>query len=700
MATEYRLSYTAEQIDDKLGMIDSLVKTVNGVEPDENGNVEVPVSGGNIDLTGYATEEFVESKLPTKVSQLENDKGYLTEHQDISGKLNASELPTAINTALAQAKVSGEFDGADGYTPVKGVDYFTDADKTEMVEAVKTSLDGIPDYVKTEAESVIDRVIAAQGNRTFTFAAITDLHYGNGNNTDGVVHACQAMKYIDSRIKLDAVAVLGDYTDGYPATGIANALGDFKEVNNLLDGLRFAPNLRQQGNHDYYAGNVPITHRFIQAYSDDVVWGSKIGGYYHKDFEDFKLRVISVNTTEGENSNLTCSAKQYKWFIEKLDLSAKEDSNEWQIIILSHHPLDWYDADGVYAFAQIVDAYKNGTSWSNTTLGISCNYTDKNAAILVGNIHGHIHNLLVDYIHFGNVAGGNLTGVWRMSTPEACINRANQYTGEWAEETTYNKTTASASDTAFCIYCVDLDTCTIRAICYGAGYDRTLNYSDGTQIVTYGVANNLTNVVNSNAATNVLKGESYNATLTANDGCTITSVIVTMGGVDVTSAVYSDGVVSITSVSGAISITAIAEGQEETEIENLLDTVGYTDGVRFSASNGAEKSETGCVATGYIDITGLGHYEDTGDAFYAWGADFNNGNNSGKCVIVAYDENKNVISQGYINNNSSIDHLICTFDTENRLVIKRNGNPTGKYIRFSGVGTGANVVVTRGQLPS
>lgn len=56
------------------------------------------------------------SELPTKVSQLDNDAGYLTEHQDISGKLNASELPNAINTALAQAKASGEFDGDDGKT--------------------------------------------------------------------------------------------------------------------------------------------------------------------------------------------------------------------------------------------------------------------------------------------------------------------------------------------------------------------------------------------------------------------------------------------------------------------------------------------------------------------------------------------------------------------------------------------------------
>lgn len=134
--------------------------------------MEIPVSGGNVDLTGYATEQYVKDyaqpkgdyalrseipsvpvksvngktgavsltatdvkarpdswmptasdvgalpsstvipTVPTKVSAFTNDAGYLTQHQDISGKLDASALPTAINTALAQAKASGEFDGS------------------------------------------------------------------------------------------------------------------------------------------------------------------------------------------------------------------------------------------------------------------------------------------------------------------------------------------------------------------------------------------------------------------------------------------------------------------------------------------------------------------------------------------------------------------------------------------------------------
>lgn len=116
-----------------------------------------------LDLTGYATEEFVErkiseaelgggevdlsayalkSELPTKVSQLDNDKGYLTEHQDISGLLPRTELGDAIDSALAQAKASGVFDGKDGYNPVRGTDYWTASDIAEIKSYVDDAILG------------------------------------------------------------------------------------------------------------------------------------------------------------------------------------------------------------------------------------------------------------------------------------------------------------------------------------------------------------------------------------------------------------------------------------------------------------------------------------------------------------------------------------------------------------------------------
>ena len=73
------------------------------------GMVDVPAQE-KIDLSDYAKKD----EIPAKVSQLENDAKYLTQHQDISGKLDRTELPDAIDDALAQAKASGAFDGKDG----------------------------------------------------------------------------------------------------------------------------------------------------------------------------------------------------------------------------------------------------------------------------------------------------------------------------------------------------------------------------------------------------------------------------------------------------------------------------------------------------------------------------------------------------------------------------------------------------------
>ena len=51
--------------------------------------------------------------------------------------LTSANLQSATDTALAQAKASGEFDGADGYTPVRGTDYWTETD----IAAIKSYVD-------------------------------------------------------------------------------------------------------------------------------------------------------------------------------------------------------------------------------------------------------------------------------------------------------------------------------------------------------------------------------------------------------------------------------------------------------------------------------------------------------------------------------------------------------------------------------
>lgn len=84
------------------------VKSVNNITPDSSGNVTITVSGGTggnitVDsaLSSTSTnaiqnrvvqQEFtsVRAAIPTKVSQLTNDSGYLTKHQSLDGCVKTS----------------------------------------------------------------------------------------------------------------------------------------------------------------------------------------------------------------------------------------------------------------------------------------------------------------------------------------------------------------------------------------------------------------------------------------------------------------------------------------------------------------------------------------------------------------------------------------------------------------------------------
>lgn len=127
---------------------DLIINGVNGVPTadDDVANKKyvddqiATVSGGNIDLTGYATESWVEGKgyttmtaveakgyltahqdlstyalkseiptIPTKVSAFENDKGYLTAHQSLANYALKSEIPSLTDystTAQVQEMIS------------------------------------------------------------------------------------------------------------------------------------------------------------------------------------------------------------------------------------------------------------------------------------------------------------------------------------------------------------------------------------------------------------------------------------------------------------------------------------------------------------------------------------------------------------------------------------------------------------------
>ena len=161
---------------------DSSHRTVTDTEK-ATWNAKSNFSGNYADLSGKPTIPTV----PPNVSAFTNDAGYLTKHQDISGKLDASELPAAINAALAQAKASGDFDGEDGLdaTPVtplfaNSVDECTDTSKLYVLP------DGFiyaylpsagPSYTNLAGNVTYDRRLSSSGKASssaLTGACYTD----------------------------------------------------------------------------------------------------------------------------------------------------------------------------------------------------------------------------------------------------------------------------------------------------------------------------------------------------------------------------------------------------------------------------------------------------------------------------------------------------------------------------------------------
>lgn len=359
--------------------------------------------------------------------------------------------------------------------------------------------ESIPTYVKAEAKAVIKRVTELQNENTVSFIAVSDMHMKSDDERiiEGLEHAGQAMGLIREGVEIDFAVSLGDMTWGADKTPFNTGVAEIKKANEFINkGFEGIPNFRLIGNHDLlmygYENdgkhlNSSELHGLIGKYNDGAAFpqGREEKGYFYRDFEDSKLRVVCLNLNEYKDGDSPdnfignyVTSEQVEWFAKTLDLSAKENSAEWKILLLSHQPLNWFEAYS--KMTEIVDSYTNGSSGSVTVDGkeISFDFAGKNSAQIIANIHGHMHNFRT-----------NILGTSRIPTvtvPNACFVRNNEYGTAYAysdeihnkygEKTTYAKTAGSSKDTAFCVVTIDFKYRRIYATCYGAGYDREISF--------------------------------------------------------------------------------------------------------------------------------------------------------------------------------------------------------------------------------
>ena len=111
------------------------------------------------DISNLATKaevSEVENKIPTKVSQLENDKGYLTEHQDLTGYAKKTDIPdvSGFITEIPAEYVTDDELNAKGYLTEHQslANYYTKPEVNELIPdlsgyALKTEIPTVPTNV-------------------------------------------------------------------------------------------------------------------------------------------------------------------------------------------------------------------------------------------------------------------------------------------------------------------------------------------------------------------------------------------------------------------------------------------------------------------------------------------------------------------------------------------------------------------------
>ena len=507
-----------------------------------------------------------------------------------------------------------------------------------QVDSLVSGYSSVPSYVVSESESVAEKVLGVRNSDSFVMACASDLHTtGSDKSAIGVTHMGMAMNEINKITQLDLVMILGDiildrFTDAYKS--------GFKHVKKSIDEVRKAvPYIQMQGNHDELSTDTTEQGRqkyyaYIGANNVGVTtdYSNKFRNYGYKDFDNYKLRVIYLNSADVSSleisSDVNISYEQFNWFVNiGLDFSKKEDVDNWAFIVCTHHPLNWYGTS-MSNLLTLLNGYKGKSSGTITSDGKSITYNFASAqATLISHFHGHLHNFRSETLGTNKV----LT----ITIPNACYDRNNEYgtssSYSETEHTNYgdvdengvqrqfNKTSGSSDDTAFNVVVIDRLNSKIHCFNYGAGIDRIIDFEGGVE----------------------------------------------PSEPDTPSGGYT----------------------------NIIDTVGYIDNTRISTSTiGTTKTATGYVCTNIFDIStatkpmtlrtkgvnfsdnqsAITLFDDTGKATYAY-------------LISDLVKGLNV-------------NITASLDTSNNLtMVVKEENANMSKIQISGLGNGSNLIVTINQ---
>lgn len=336
---------------------------------------------------------------------------YLTPstQEDLSDYVQKTELSTAINTALAQAKASGEFDGPKGDSVgIKSITENTESGGTSRITftdgktlAIRNgidgpSMDGIPSYWQTALDNgvkAINTALCEAGRNKSAFLFYSDAHWNYGSQMSPTL-----LKYLHKHTGMAKTFFGGDIVN--------DEATDYDTMDYLWEWrkqLKDLPNHHSVvGNHDDGNPTTIFDEKYVYGYllaaeeTPDIVRGDS-GLYYYIDNPAEKTRYLCLDTGYKDLNSLSDAQAEF------IKASLKSTPSGWHIVAVAHV---WYIPDyDQYSVRPIPITGLSSTALSVATILDNYNarsgeFTNCGAKVEFC-IGGHVHR---DYV--GTTSGG------------------------------------------------------------------------------------------------------------------------------------------------------------------------------------------------------------------------------------------------------------------------------------------------------
>ena len=234
-------------------------------------------------------------------------------------------------------------------------DTYKISDMADAIRLIETQGEIVPTYHYVETFEVAQKIadFKKEYPNSFIFGTISDNHVYANNATyeelskASLLHGAFALETVGAMVGCDFVANLGDncWENGSHTDNAYQ--GSLYTVNTTKPAHERLTSFSLVGNHDKN-DNTQTIYDLIGQYNDFDVWANtRVRSFGYKDFTNKKVRVICLNTCDYLNASGGCaiSYEQKDFLMRALDLSAKSDSASWQILILSHIPIDFNGGD-------------------------------------------------------------------------------------------------------------------------------------------------------------------------------------------------------------------------------------------------------------------------------------------------------------------------------------------------------------------